>query len=108
VHRRERPDVVANAVIETEHGVWMLVAQSARLDLTDGDHMAAVADACAWYAGARQHYCGVIEPSPTHRSLGSMLQADIHGHATALGSSPQPEVLRPRHASNGVRFGGPS
>lgn len=71
----ERPDVVADVVIETEHAVWTLVGPSERVDLTDGDQMAAVADACAWFAGSRQHYCGVIEPSPTRRSLGSVLQS---------------------------------
>lgn len=71
----ERPDVVADVVIETEHAVWTLVAQSASTDLTDSDLTAAVADAGAWFAGARQHYCGVIESSARNRSLGSVLQS---------------------------------
>jgi hypothetical protein len=67
--------VVADVVIETEHAVWTLVAQSARTDLTDSDQAAAVADAGAWFAGTRQHCCGVIESSATNRSLGSVLQS---------------------------------
>jgi hypothetical protein len=71
----ERPDVVADVVIETEHAVWTLVAQSASTDVTDSDLTAAVADAGAWFAGARQHYCGVIESGATNKSVGSVLQS---------------------------------
>jgi hypothetical protein len=70
----ERSDVVADVVVETEHAVWTLVAESASSDLTDSDQTAAVVDAGAWFAGARQHYCGVIESSATNTSLGSVLQ----------------------------------
>jgi hypothetical protein len=71
----ERPDVIADVVIETEHAVWTLIAQSASEPLADSERTAAVADAGAWFAGARQHYCGVIESSSANGSLGSVLQA---------------------------------
>ena len=70
----ERPDVVADVVIETEHAVWTLVAESPRNDLMDSDRTAAVVDAGAWFAGARQHYCGVIGSGARNASLGSVLQ----------------------------------
>lgn len=70
-----RPDVVADVVIETEHAVWTLVAESRRREVTDGEAIAAIVDAGDWFAGARQHHCGVIEPVADARSAGSLLQA---------------------------------
>lgn len=69
-----RPDVVLDVVIETEHTVWTLVAEPAMNDVVDGDQVAIV-DAGAWFAGARQHYCGVIESGPRPVSPGSVLQS---------------------------------
>ena len=71
----ERPDVVADVLIETEHAVWTLVSQSAKNDLADSDQTAAVVDAGAWFAGARQNCCGVIESNATNRTLGSVRQS---------------------------------
>ena len=70
-----RPDVVPDVVIETEHAAWTLVVESVRNDLTDGDTVAAIVDAAAWFAGARPHYCGVIESSATNKSVGAVLQS---------------------------------
>lgn len=70
----ERPAVVADVVIETEHAVWTLVAQSSSNDLRDSDQAAAIVDAGAWFAGAREHYCGVIESRATTTSPGAVLQ----------------------------------
>jgi hypothetical protein len=70
----ERPDVVADVVIETEHAVWTLIADSARNDLSDSYLTAAVVDAGAWFAGARQHFCGVLECRAVNTSLGSVLR----------------------------------
>jgi hypothetical protein len=80
----EKADVVADVVVETEHAVWTLVAQSARIDLTDSSHTAAVADAGGWFAGSRDHYCGVIESSTHSRSLGSVLRSR---HSRSRGSA---------------------
>ena len=52
--------------------VWTLIAESARNDLTDSHSMAAVVDAGAWFAGARQHFFGVLECSAVKTSLGSV------------------------------------
>lgn len=80
----ERPDIVPDVVIDTEHAVWTLIAESARNDLTDSHSMAAVVDAGAWFAGARQHFVGVLECSAVKTSLGSVrcCGTDILGRAT--------------------------
>ena len=70
----ERPDLVADVVIETEHSVWTLVAAAARDGLIDSEKAAAVVDAGAWFAGARQHYCGVIESTATNLRQAPVLQ----------------------------------
>lgn len=69
-----RPHALADVVIETEHAVWTLVAASASRDLSDSEAMAALADAGAWFAGLRQHYCGVIESPGGNHSWGAVLQ----------------------------------
>ena len=70
----ERPDLVADVVIETEHSVWTLVAVAARDSVLDSEKAAVVVDAGAWFAGARQHYCGVIELTATSPRQGPVLQ----------------------------------
>lgn len=70
----QRPQVVVDVVIETEHAAWTLMLGSCRSDFMDTDHAAAVVDAGAWFAGRRQHYCGVIECSEGPTSLGSVLR----------------------------------
>jgi hypothetical protein len=71
----KRPDVVADVVIETEHAVWTLVSDSVRGDLRDSEQLAAVVDAGAWFAGARQHSCGVIESGVADVLLRAVLQS---------------------------------
>jgi hypothetical protein len=70
----DRPDVIADVVIETEHEVWTLVVESARNQLLETDQAAALVDAGGWFAGARHHYCGVIESTAANTSLGSTLR----------------------------------
>ncbi len=70
----DRPDVVADVVIETEHAVWTLVMESTTKGLADGDLAASLVDAGAWFAGARQHYCGLIASSTRRGSVGSILR----------------------------------
>ena len=48
-----RPDVIADVVIETEHAVWTLLAESRARDLLDGEAAAAMVDAGRWFAGVR-------------------------------------------------------
>jgi hypothetical protein len=67
----ERPDIVADVVIETEHAVWTLIAQPG---VTDGDRTAAIADAGAWFAGMRHHYCGVLEACDPNTPMGPILR----------------------------------
>ena len=69
-----RPDVVADVVIETEHAVWTLIAESASRDLIDSETAAAIVDAGSWFAGGRHHHFGVIESAASNTSLGSVLQ----------------------------------
>lgn len=84
-----RADVLADVVIETEHAVWTLLAASARRDATDGAEAAAIVDAGSWFAGARQHHCGVIEAPAGTRSAGRLLQARYSRslHSTRLRSA---------------------
>jgi hypothetical protein len=70
----ERPTVVADVVIETEHAVWTLIAESASRNLTDSENAAAIVDAGSWFAGVRQHHVGVIESTASSTSPGSVLQ----------------------------------
>ena len=42
--------------------------------MLDSEKAAAVVDAGAWFAGARQHYCGVIELTATSPRQGPVLQ----------------------------------
>jgi hypothetical protein len=67
------PDAVADVVIETEHAVWTLMVPAAG---DDGDDrtIAQMADAGAWLAGARDHYCGIIETRTTSTSFGGVLK----------------------------------
>src|SRR5690349_4233423 len=59
----ERPDVLVDVLIETEHAVWTLVTDLLGRNLIDGEVTAAIVDAGAWFAGRRRHYCGAIESS---------------------------------------------
>jgi len=65
------PDAVADVVIETEHTVWTLLAPTAGYD-GDDSKVAQVADAGAWLAGAREHYCGIIDTQTTSSSFGGV------------------------------------
>lgn len=68
-----RPDVVVDVAIETEHAVWTLsVASGDDRDDRHGDGFAQAADAGSWLAGAREHYCGVIEGDTTAASTGAL------------------------------------
>jgi hypothetical protein len=68
-----RPEIVVDAVIETEHAIWSLIAAP------DGDYpgedvVASAADAGAWLAGAREHHLGLIETRTTEVSFGGVLK----------------------------------
>ena len=62
----ERPNVVADVIIETEHAVWTLVSESAGRDVTDSEAAMATVDAGGCFAGVRHHYCGVIQSSESN------------------------------------------
>jgi len=70
----ERPDVIVDVVVETEHAVWTLLADAPRNDPADSERMAAVVDAGTWFAGARHHHCGVIESGGSGASVGALLR----------------------------------
>jgi hypothetical protein len=99
----ERPDVVVDAVIETEHAVWTLVADSAVRDLTDSESMAAIVDAGGWFAGVRHHHCGVIESTARDPSLASVLQAR---YSRSSGSARLRSATRGPAAPVHARWGG--
>jgi hypothetical protein len=67
------PDAVADVVIETEHTVWTLMAPTAGYD-GDDSKVAQAADAGAWLAGAREHYCGIIDTQTTSTSFGGVVK----------------------------------
>ena len=57
-----REGAFVDVVIETEHAVWTLIVATDRGRWLDDDQrIADVVDAGSWLAGAREHYCGVIE-----------------------------------------------
>jgi hypothetical protein len=67
-------DVSVDVVIETEHALWTMIVSGVDVDWSDGDERAArVIDAGAWLAGARDHYCGVIEAETSAISIGGVL-----------------------------------
>jgi hypothetical protein len=67
-------DVSVDVVIETEHALWTIIVGGVESDWSEGDERAArVIDAGAWLAGARDHYCGVIEPETSELSIGGVL-----------------------------------
>jgi hypothetical protein len=73
-----RPDVVADAIIETEHAVWtlMLGANDPRRvesDLAKADAAALLIDATSWYAGTRDCYFGVISDHSAYQDPGVAL-----------------------------------
>ena len=70
----DRPDAVADVIIETEHAVWSLIAESERRELLAGEDVAGFVDAGRWFAGIRQYYCGVIESDDSRTSSVSTLQ----------------------------------
>ena len=67
------PDAVADVVIETEHAIWTLMVPTAEDD-GDDRKVAQVTDAGAWLAGAREHYCGIIDTQTTSTSFGGVLK----------------------------------
>jgi hypothetical protein len=67
-------DVSVDVVIETEHALWTIIVGGVDTDWSEGDERAArVVDAGAWRAGARDHYCGIIEPETSGASMGGVL-----------------------------------
>lgn len=66
------PDAVPDVVIETEHTVWTLLTPTAG-DYGGDSTVAQMAAAGAWLAGAREHYCGIIEARTTSTSFGGVL-----------------------------------
>jgi hypothetical protein len=70
-----RPDVLVDVIVETEHAVWTLItASGAQQSGNVHERMAEVIDAGGWLAGAREHYCGLIEEDTDTRSIGDSLK----------------------------------
>ena len=99
----ERPNVVADVIIETEHAVWTLVSESAGRDLTDSEAAAATVDAGGWFAGVRQHHCGVIQSGASNLSPGSVLQTR---YSRSAESARLRSATRGPAAPTHVRWGG--
>ena len=102
----DRPAITADVVIETEHAVWTLLAESSHLDLADGRIAAAAVDAGCWFAGMRQHYAGVIESTASDLSLGSMLRARYSRsrESASLQSSTRGPATPAWSAWGGIRY----
>jgi hypothetical protein len=105
-----RPDVLADVIIETERAVWTLIVADEREPWKDERRVADLVDAGTWFAGAREHYSGVIETATTPTSLGTVLKhrysrsresvalrSNSRGPATAsitaLGSLQWPDLI---------------
>ena len=69
-----RPDVPIDVTIETEHAVWTLITANPLHAEHVHDQMTTVIDAGGWLAGAREHYCGVIEEHSDTRSIAASLK----------------------------------
>ena len=98
-----RSHVVGDVVIETEHAVWTLVADSPRCDVTGSEVTAAIVDAGGWFAGVRQHYCGVIESPGRNTSPGSLLQSR---YSRSRDSAPLRSATRGPATPPHARWGG--
>jgi hypothetical protein len=71
----DRAGAAVDVVIETEHAVWTLIVATDRDSwLGDDPGIADVVDAGSWLAGAREHYCGVIDRAAGGVSLGTVLR----------------------------------
>jgi hypothetical protein len=70
-----RPDVIADAVIETEHAVWTLMMCGEHLEAApdEGDVASRIIEATSWYAGTRSCYLGILSSLPGHQNVGVAL-----------------------------------
>lgn len=102
----DRPGIVADVVIETEHAVWTLLADSPGRQLLDGADAATLADAGRWFAGARAHYCGVLEWQAARGAPGAVLQARYRksSESARLRSASRGPALPARVHWGGVRW----
>ena len=66
-------DVRADAVIETEHGIWTFVVANGAHWSEDEPAIAPLIDAGGWLAGSRDYYCGVIQSIGSDQSLGAII-----------------------------------
>jgi hypothetical protein len=98
-----RSHVIGDVVIETEHAVWTLMADSRSCNLLDSEATAAIVDAGGWFAGVRQHHCGVIESPERNRSLRSVLQTR---YSRSGDSAPLRSATRGPATPPPVRWGG--
>jgi len=69
-----RPEVAIDVIVETEHAVWTLITANPVQPEHVHDQMTTVIDAGGWLAGAREHYCGVIEEEIETRSVADSLK----------------------------------
>jgi hypothetical protein len=56
-----KPEVLVDVMVESEHAVWTLVVAKSAQAGDVHERITEVVDAGGWLAGAREHYCGVIE-----------------------------------------------
>jgi hypothetical protein len=98
-----RPATTADVVIETEHAVWTLVTEST-IHLADADTAAAVVDAGAWFAGARQHYCGVIESTATATASTLRARYSRSKESARLQSATTRHATPVRASWGGIRY----
>lgn len=62
---------VADVLLESEHAIWTLMVGRDLASTESGDGgIASLVDAGAWLAGARRHYCGIIDDDEASVSTG--------------------------------------
>lgn len=82
--------VLADVVIETEHLVWTLVTTfgadilSPDADSASLDPIGRLIDAGSWFAGRREHYCGLIVRDPSDTPRGASLMQRYAGKAAGI------------------------
>lgn len=86
--------VLADVVIETEHLVWTLVTTfgadilSSDADAASLDPIGRLIDAGSWFAGRREHYCGLIVRDPSDTPRAASLMQRYAGKAAGITRVP--------------------
>lgn len=98
-----RHDAQADVLIETEHAVWtLLLAADEDVRSEEPDRVAPLMDAGAWFAGARDHYCGLLERDGNDSVAAVLTARYARSRESALLRSETRGPVRPRLRSLGA------